>query len=261
VNEFLSIALKAAARGGEILREGFRHSQKVDYKSEIDMVTATDRNSEQAIVEILQKAFPDHSILAEEETRLQTRSEFRWILDPLDGTTNFVHSYPHFAVSIALERAGTIVMGVVYDPIREETFTSVEKQGAFLNGSPIRVSRLLDLNHALLATGFPYDRRQRADYYLSFFRAFMIRSQGTRRNGAAALDLAYVAAGRLDGFWELGLKPWDTAAGALLVDEAGGRTSDFKGNPFSPDSTETVASNGEIHEEMLRVLATVQSGL
>jgi myo-inositol-1(or 4)-monophosphatase len=257
--EFLSVALRAAAKAGGVLKRGLVRRQEVDYKSEIDMVTSVDRESEHAIVEILQAAFPSHSILAEEGTCVTAGSEFRWILDPLDGTTNFVHSYPHFAVSIALEQGGRVVVGVVYDPLREETFTAIRGKGAFLNGTPIRVSRSLELNRSLVATGFPYDRRQRPDYYLSFFRAFMVHTQGIRRNGAAALDMAYVAAGRLDGFWELRLKPWDTAAGALLITEAGGKTSDFEGRPFRLDSAETLASNGKIHEEMLKVIASVLS--
>jgi myo-inositol-1(or 4)-monophosphatase len=258
MQEFLSVALEAATRGGEILKGWFFRKQEIDFKSEIDMVTAADRESERAVVAILRKAFPSHAILAEEETRLVSSSEFRWILDPLDGTTNFVHSYPHFAVSLALERAGTIVIGVVHDPLRAETFTAVGGEGAFSNGARIQVSRSPELNLALLATGFPYDRRQRPDYYLAFFKAFMMRCQGIRRNGAASLDLAYVAAGRLDGFWELGLKPWDTAAGSLLVTEAGGTMSDFQGKAFCPDHHETLASNGEIHAEMLRVLASLR---
>lgn len=218
-----------------------------------------DRESERKIVEILQRDFPGHSILAEEETKVEApQSEYRWLIDPLDGTTNFAHGYPQFCVSIALERNGEVIVGLVYDPLRRECFSAVRGQGATLNDQPIQTSPVNELDKALLATGFPYDQRELADFYLSYFRAFMTRCQGIRRNGAAALDLCYVTCGRLDGFWELKLKPWDTAAGALVVTEASGKLSDFSGAPFLISGNETLAANGQLHDEMVRVASEVK---
>ncbi|MFQ5542173.1 MAG: inositol monophosphatase family protein, partial [Candidatus Binatia bacterium] len=218
--------------------------------------------AEERIVHALQKHFPDHSILAEEETTIAgPQSGYRWIIDPLDGTTNFAHAYPHFSVSIALEREGEIILGLVYDPLREESFKAAKGQGASLNGKPIQTSKVTELERALLATGFPYDRRERAALYLAFFKAFMVRSQGIRRNGSAALDLCYLACGRVDGFWEFKLHPWDIAAGGLIVREAGGNLTDFSGKDFSIWSEETLGSNGLIHAEMLRIVSEVKNGL
>jgi myo-inositol-1(or 4)-monophosphatase len=218
-------------------------------------VTTIDRETERKIVEILQRNFPDHSILAEEETDLRgDDNEYRWIIDPLDGTTNFVHGYPQVSISVGLEQSGRLILGLVYDPLRRECFRAVKDQGATLNGSPIQISTVKELDKALIATGFPYDHREKADFYLTFFKAFLTRCQGIRRAGSAALDLCYVACGRIDGFWELKLKPWDTAAASLIVGEAGGAISDFSGNEFSIWSNETLASNGSIHAEMLAAL-------
>ena len=209
---------------------------------------------------MLQNHFPDHSILAEEETNwVGTEGRHRWIIDPLDGTTNFAHSYPQFSVSIALECDGEVILGLVYDPLRGECFKAVKGEGATLNGNSIRTSAVKELDKALLATGFPYDQREKADFYLSFFKAFMTRSQGIRRNGSAALDLCYVACGRIDGFWELKLRPWDTSAGALIVEEAGGRLSELSGKKFSIWGEETLASNGAIHNEMVSVATAAGS--
>jgi myo-inositol-1(or 4)-monophosphatase len=260
IENFLSVAQEAASSAGALILEHWQQPKQVDYKGAVDLVTSVDRESERRIVECLQKKFPGHSILAEEETdRVGADSSHRWIIDPLDGTTNFLHSYPQFCVSIALERDGEVVLGLVYDPVRAEWFQAVKGRGATLNGAAIRISGVKELDKALLATGFPYDRRDQADFYLAFFKAFMIRSQGVRRAGAAALDLCYVACGRLDGFWELKLRPWDTAAGALIVQEAGGRMSDFHGEPFSIWGDETVASNGVIHDAMVDVAAAAEN--
>jgi myo-inositol-1(or 4)-monophosphatase len=257
--EFLAAAEEAAEAAGSLIRQNLRKAKEVHYKSAINLVTSVDRQAEERIVQILQKYFPDHSILAEEGTSVATTgSDHRWIIDPLDGTTNFTHAYPQVGVSIALEKKGEIVLGVVYDPIREEKFKSVKAEGAFLNGDRITTSKVTDLDKALLGTGFAYDRRERADYYLSFWKAFMMRCQGIRRTGSAALDLCYLACGRLDGFWEFKLHPWDTAAGSLIIREAGGRLSDFSGNEFSISGEETLASNGLIHEEMLGIIAQAQ---
>ncbi|MSP39262.1 MAG: inositol monophosphatase [Deltaproteobacteria bacterium] len=258
MSELLGVAREAADAAGEIIRAGWDRPKTIGYKGAIDLVTSVDRDCERKIVEIIQRNFPNHSILAEEATNFAgSQDEFRWIVDPLDGTTNFAHGYPQFCVSIALERAGEIILGVVDDPIRRERFSAVRQQGATLNGKAIRVSTVNELDKSLLATGFPYDQREHADFYLNYFKAFMTRSQGIRRAGSAALDLCYVACGRLDGFWELKLKPWDTAAGALIVAEAGGRLSDFPGRPFSIWGTETLASNGSIHNEMVQIARAI----
>ncbi len=255
IEDFLATAEDAAVAAGSILREGWQQVKQIQFKSPVDLVTNIDRQSEKCIVNILQKRFPNHSILAEEGTAISgSQGNYRWIVDPLDGTTNFAHSYPHFCISIALEREGEIILGLVYDPLREETFKAVQGQVSFLNGSPIQPSKVAVLDQGLLATGFPYDRRERADFYLTFLKAFMISSQGIRRNGSAALDLCYVACGRLDGFWELGLHSWDIAAASLIVKEAGGIMSDFSGNTFSIWGQETMGSNGLIHNEMCRII-------
>lgn len=259
--KFLTVAWDAANAAGEIIRERWQQPKTINYKGAIDLVTTVDRETERKIVEVIQRNFPDHSILAEEETDLRGNDdEYRWIIDPLDGTTNFVHSYPQVSISIALEQSGQLILGLVYDPLRCECFRAVKGQGATLNGSRIQISNVDVLDKALLATGFPYDRREKADFYLSFFKAFLTRCQGIRRNGSAALDLCYLACGRIDGFWELKLKPWDIAAGSLIVAEAGGRLSDFSGNNFSIWGNETLASNGIIHNEMTEITkATLKS--
>jgi myo-inositol-1(or 4)-monophosphatase len=254
IANFLSTAWEAANAAGILIRERWQEPKNIDYKGPIDLVTSVDREAERRIVEVLRNGFPDHSILAEEDTDwVGIENGHRWIIDPLDGTTNFAHGYPQFSVSIALEFDGEVILGLVYDPLRRECFQAVKGEGATLNGSPIRISCVKELDKALLATGFPYDQREKADFYLSFFKAFMTRSQGIRRNGSAALDLCYVACGRLDGFWELKLRPWDTAAGALIVEEAGGKLSDLSGNKFTIWGEQTLASNGAIHEEMVSV--------
>jgi myo-inositol-1(or 4)-monophosphatase len=252
--KFFSAAWQAADAAGTLMRENWLRPKKIDFKGATDLVTSVDRESERKIVEIIRSYFPDHSILAEEETDHRgAQGKYRWIIDPLDGTTNFAHSYPQFCVSIALEDEGELTLGLVYDPLRGECFRAQKGQGATLNDNPIRVSVVNTLDHSLLATGFPYDRREYADYYLTFFKAFLTRSQGIRRAGAAALDLCYLACGRIDGFWELKLRPWDTAAGALIVAESGGKLTDFSGNKFSIWGSETLASNGVIHDEMVKV--------
>jgi len=255
MEQFLSVAWEAAEEAGALIRETWQQSKQIQYKSAIDLVTSADREAEERIVRVLQKRFPDHSILAEEETNIAgSQNIYRWIIDPLDGTTNFAHAYPHFSVSIALEREGEMILGLVYDPVHGEVFKAAKGCGAFLNEKSVRTSRVKELDKALLATGFPYDRRERAAFYLSFFSAFMVRSQGIRRNGSAALDLCYLACGRIDGFWEFKLHPWDTAAASIIVREAGGTLTDFSGSPFSIWGEETLGSNGIIHGEMLRAI-------
>jgi myo-inositol-1(or 4)-monophosphatase len=258
--KLFQIAWEAAQSAGNLIRENWQRPKEIAYKGAIDLVTSVDRDAERRIVDMLRQNFPDHSILAEEETDIAgNQDNYCWIIDPLDGTTNFAHGYPQFCISIALEHEKNVLLGVVYDPITRECFSAIHGQGAKLNGQAIRVSSIAELDQALLATGFPYDQRDNADFYLSYFKAFMTRSQGIRRAGSAALDLCYVACGRLDGFWELKLRPWDTAAASLIVKEAGGRVSDFSGKDFSIHGNETLASNGAIHAAMLDVLQEIHA--
>jgi myo-inositol-1(or 4)-monophosphatase len=251
VNAFESAARLAADRAGSILKRRWHEHGRVRIKSSaIDLVTDVDRTCEEAILEVITSSFPEHAVLAE-ESGARGEHEFLWLVDPLDGTTNFAHGYPQVAISLALRQGAETMLGLVYDPIREELFVARRGGGAFLNDRALQVSSTASLDSSLLASGFPYDRRDHADFYLSFFKAFMLRTQGVRRAGSAALDLCWVAAGRVDGFWEWKLKPWDTAAGALLVEEAGGRVSDFAGGPFDAFGEQTLASNGRIHSQML----------
>ncbi len=252
---FERVAHAAARRAGALIRARHRETQEVTFKSEVDLVTAVDREAERLILETILDAFPGHGIVAEESGARPGREPFRWYVDPVDGTTNFAHGFPHCAVSIALAEGDDARLGVVLDPIRDELFSAVAGQGARLNGSPIAVSATPTLDRALVATGFPYDRRQRAGFYLRYWQAVMERAQDVRRGGSAALDLCWVACGRLDAFWEWKLHPWDTAAGRLVVAEAGGRVTDFAGGPHRLDGAETAASNGHVHEALLAALA------
>ncbi len=253
-SEFLSPAREAAFRAGRMLKRGMYERKEVSFKGAVDLVTDFDRRSQAMIVDRLSSAFPGHGFLAEEGLSLVSDSEFRWIIDPLDGTTNFAHRLPIFTVSIGLEHQGRLVLGVVYDPMREEMFQAARGEGAFLGRRRIHVSGIRKLNESLLATGFPYDIRQSRVNNVVHFNHFIIRAQAVRRCGSAAMDLCHLACGRFDGFWELKLKPWDMAAGAVIVEEAGGRLSDFDGQEFSHFGSEMLASNGLIHEEMIEVL-------
>jgi len=252
---YLEAAVHAAREAGQILLEGFGRRPRIYYKGRINIVTDMDRRSEAAIVTFLHRQFPDHTILSEEGQGHEGRGEARWIVDPLDGTTNYAHGFPFFSVAIAFEERGALRCGVIYDPLRGEWFTAVQGGGAFVNDEPIQVSETDRLEEALLCTGFPYDIKESPENNINHFRDFSLRAQAVRRPGSASLDLAYVAAGRLDGFWEFKLKPWDMAAGALLVQEAGGTTTDFGGNPLDLYQGKIVASNGLIHSAMLKVLA------
>jgi myo-inositol-1(or 4)-monophosphatase len=249
------LAIKAAKKAGKLLRENLNKEKKIEFKGEVDLVTELDRASEGLIIDILKSGLPESGILTEEREEIVASNDYRWIVDPLDGTTNYAHSYPVFCVSIALERKGEVILGVVYDPTSEELFVAEKGRGATLNGEEIAVSKTSDLSRSLLSTGFPYDIRTSPDNNLDFFACFALKAQAIRRAGSAALDLCYVACGRFDGFWELKLKPWDVAAGNLMVTEAGGKVSDFAGAPFSLCSKETLASNGLLHEIMIEVLA------
>ena len=258
MQDFLEVAKQAALAAGAVLSQNMNGARKVSYKGEINLVTEMDRLSEKIIVDAILGAFPRHGILAEEGGGSTHGSEFLWIIDPLDGTTNYAHGYPNFSVSIGLEHEGMIVLGVVYDPLRHELFSAVKGRGAFLNASPIRVSSSDVLIRSLLATGFPYDRASSRENNLNFFNALIMAAQEVRRCGSASLDLCSLASGRLDGYWELKLQPWDVAAGSLIVREAGGKVTDFSGTRFSIHDTVIVASNGRIHEQMLGILNRVR---
>ena len=254
----LEFAIQTARAAGGLLAERFGRKIEITNKSEIDLVTESDLASESLIIDRIKTYYPAHSILAEESGASNpqdrdSQSDWRWVIDPLDGTTNYAHGYPCFCVSIALEHNGKLQIGVVYDPVRDEMFAAERGQGASLNGRRISVSQTASLGRALLCTGFPYDVRQRNEF-ARHFASFIMHAQGVRRDGAAALDLAYVAAGRFDGFWEEGLKPWDVAAGALIIEEAGGRLSNYLGEPLDIFTPPVVASNGLIHEAMMQVL-------
>jgi myo-inositol-1(or 4)-monophosphatase len=255
---FLKCAVSAARRAGAALKERAGEKRTIDFKGEIDLVTEMDRYSEKLIVGELKASFPTHGILAEEGTRTDGSTNALWIIDPLDGTTNYAHGYPNFAVSIALEMESALVVGVVFDPLREELFAAVRGEGATMNGLPLHISSNELLLRSLIATGFPYDRARSRENNLDFFNAMVMACQEIRRSGSAALDLCSVAAGRLDGYWELKLKPWDVAAGILIVQEAGGIVSDLAGAPFSIREGNIAASNGLIHGQMLDILEYVE---
>lgn len=247
--DYFNAAIEIAQEAGKILREEFDRPVQIAYKGEVDLVTQADKRSEQAIVARLTKYFPEHSISAEEGSGLERGTEFRWHVDPLDGTTNFAHGYPCFSVSIALAQRGALLLGVVYNPIYEELYVASRGGGATLNGRRIFVSKVKTLSTSLLCTGFPVQKR-RATPNMHYYWNFTLHSHGVRRDGSAALDLACIAAGRFDGFWEFGLKPWDTAAGVLLIEEAGGKVSDFEGQPYRLGGPVILATNGLIHEEI-----------
>jgi myo-inositol-1(or 4)-monophosphatase len=254
MKDFLSVASDAALKAGAILRDNIHGKREITLKGDINLVTEMDMRSERTVVETLLASFPGHGIIAEEETRILSGSGFTWIIDPLDGTTNYAHGYPCFSVSIALEQEEEIILGVVYDPMRDELFTAQKESGACLNGRPIKVSGIDTLIKSLLATGFPYDRKLSEKNNLDHFHDLLMASQEVRRDGSAALDLCSVACGRFDGFWELKLRPWDVAAGSLIVREAGGRVSDFSGKVSSIHDDEILASNGKIHGQMIEIL-------
>jgi myo-inositol-1(or 4)-monophosphatase len=250
----LNFAIRVAKDAGRLLRDRVGTRIDIDHKGSIDLVTDVDLASERLIREAIATYYPRHEILAEEGGLSESDSEYRWIVDPLDGTTNYTHGYPMFCVSIALECKGEVVVGVVYDPMRDELFSAERGGGAGLNNRPIHVSKTADLMQGLLSTGFPYDIKTSKLTNLDHWANFAMNAQALRRDGAAALDLCYVACGRFDGFWELNLSPWDTAAGALIVAEAGGAVTNFTGGSFSNYKPEVVASNGLIHDRMLEVL-------
>jgi myo-inositol-1(or 4)-monophosphatase len=250
--DYLEAAIEIAHEAGKILREEFDRPAEITYKGDVDLLTQADKRSEEAIVVRLSKYFPHHAIAAEEGTGHDSPSEFRWHVDPLDGTTNFAHGYPCFSLSIALAQRDALLAAVVYNPFYNELFAAARGAGASLNGKRIYVSKADTLATSLLCTGFPVHKRL-ANPNIHYYWDFTLRSHGVRRDGSAALDLACVAAGRFDGFWEFGLKPWDTAAGVLLIEEAGGKVSDFAGEPYRLGGPMILATNGTIHEEMRAV--------
>jgi myo-inositol-1(or 4)-monophosphatase len=257
-------AMSAIAReAGALLMQYFDHGLKIEYKGDADLVTVADRASEVLIRERVSKQFSSHDVLGEEQGLKDSGSEYRWYVDPLDGTTNFAHGYPVFAVSMGLEhrsRDGEArIAGVVYDPTRDELFTAEKGSGALLNSKPIHVSKAAQLKESLLATGFPSHKRHK-NPNIFFYHQITLKTHGVRRAGSAALDLCNVACGRFDGFWEFNLNPWDTAAGALIVEEAGGRVSRFDGSPFELNSHETLASNGLLHDALVHEFDEIFAG-
>jgi myo-inositol-1(or 4)-monophosphatase len=258
--QFLETAVEIAREAGALTATYFERRVAVEIKGEFDLVTEADRASEKLIVERLRTYFPSHAIVAEEGGGHEGSSEYRWFVDPLDGTTNFAHSFPMFCVTMGLERAGETIAGVVYDPIRREVFTAERGSGAFLNNHRVHTSRIGKVANSLASTGFP-SRKRHHNVNIHFYYQLAMASHGVRRTGSAALDLAYVASGRLDFFWEFGLKPWDMAAGALLVQEAGGRVSDMTGAPLSLTASDNIlADNGALHGEILASFAEIFQG-
>jgi len=255
LNSLLETAVSAGKAAGALLLKYASSGFRVEYKNPINLVTDADRAAEQCVIDHISSRFPTHRFLAEERGRIEEApSPYLWIIDPLDGTTNFTHGYPAYCVSIGLEHNGRCILGVIFDPSRDELFTATENQGAWLNGQPLHVSPTTALDRSLLVTGFAYDIRETSRNNLDHFSTFSLRAQGVRRTGSAALDMCYVAAGRFDGFWEVRLNPWDMAAGSVIVREAGGTLTNFSGSDLSIYGYELVASNGHIHQAMLSIL-------
>ncbi len=260
LNNLTKTAIEAAQLGGSILTDYAQKGFEIQKKSEINLVTEADLASEKAIVDVISQSFPSHQILAEEKGLHTTHeSPYKWIIDPLDGTTNFAHGFPMYNVSIGVEYEGTMLVGVVLDPTRNEIFVARNGQGATLNNIPIHVSTTPKIGDALLVTGFAYDVHTVADNNLKEFCEFSLRTRGMRRTGTAAIDLCYIACGRFDGFWELKLNPWDTAAGKLIVQESGGKVTNYKGESFSIYGQDLIASNGLVHDEMVAVLDEIRT--
>lgn len=254
MQDFLDTAIRAAKAAGALQRERLWLEHDIAFKGKSNLVTEVDTACEELIVDAIRGSYPDHDILAEENEYIPINSSHKWIIDPLDGTTNYAHGFPWFGVSIALEIDAEIQTGVIFHPMMNELFTATKGKGAFLNGGRIHVSLHTQLQDCLLATGFPYDRTWDNENNFSNFEKMQMAARAVRRAGAAALDLAYVAAGRLDGYWECKLKPWDTAAGMLLVEEAGGKVTDYRCGPYTIYNSRIMASNGLVHEEMASVL-------
>jgi len=252
---FLETALKCVAETKPLFLDGYLQDKEISYKGDVDLVTTIDKAVEKKVQEIILSDYPDHDILAEESEDYSQSGSYQWIIDPLDGTTNFAHAVPHFALSMALEQDGKPILGVVYQPISDELFVAEKGKGAFLNNKKISVSKVTTLGKSLIATGFPYDRQQYADFYTKELSKMMKVSQGIRRAGVASLDLCYIACGRYDGFYERKLHPWDVAASLLIIEEAGGEVTTFTGDPYSYSEETILTSNQLIHDEMIHILA------
>jgi len=259
MSEYLEDGVKIAHEAGRLLAEFYRLRIGFELKGDFDLVTEADRASERLVVERILANYPDHSIVAEEGGGREGSSEYRWFVDPLDGTTNFAHGYPAFNVTLALARGEEMIVGVVYDPLREEMFAAEKGSGAFLNENRIHVSLARRLADSLVSTGFP-SRKRDQNVNIHFYHQLAMSTHGVRRGGSAALDLSYVACGRLEGFWEFGLKPWDLAAGTLLVTEAGGRCSDMQGRPHTLKSPDLLVDNGLIHDEIVELFGEIFGG-
>ena len=258
MSEYFQTASIAARESGKIIKNQFGKKKEIMFKGRINPVTDVDMKSEAAIIEIIKNQYPDHDIITEESQIELAGSPFRWIIDPLDGTVNYSHDYPVCAVSIALEINGMIEIGVIYNPIREEFFHAVRGQGAYLNDEPIHVSKIENMEKSLLATGFPYDIRERRNNNLAQFNHLMMEAEGIRRDGSAALNLACTAMGRVEGYWEITISPWDIAAGILMVKEAGGEVADLENRPLSIYQKQVVATNGLIHAKLMEELRKFQ---
>jgi myo-inositol-1(or 4)-monophosphatase len=256
--DFVTPMQELARQAGSLLMSYFG-KVAIEYKGDADLVTKADRTSEKLIVEQIRRRWPDHDLVGEEGSRTETGSDYRWYVDPLDGTTNFAHGYPVFCVSLALDYKGERIAGVIYDPNRDEMFAAAKGSGAKLSGAPIHVSKTLRLKESLVATGFPSHKRHK-NPNIHFYHQLTLRSHGVRRAGSAALDLCYTACGRYDAYWEFNLNPWDTAAGVLMVQEAGGKVTNFSGQPFSLDSRQVLASNTILHEELLHEFREIFAG-
>lgn len=256
MREYLDAAIEIAREAGAILREGFHRPKQVSYKGEVDLVTESDKRSEELIVRRLRERFPDHGIVAEEGGGAEAVAKYCWHVDPLDGTTNFAHGYPCFAVSIGLAQEGRPIAGAVFNPAHNELFAAARSEGAFLNGERIRASQVENLATSLVATGFPTHQRKKSAN-INYYWQFTLRSHGVRRDGAAALDLCSVACGRFDAFWEFGLNSWDTTAGIVIVEEAGGQITDLEGKPYRLGGPSILATNGRVHTETLQLAASV----
>ncbi len=255
IDNILRIAVSAAYKSADVLRNKFGNIEKISKKGEIDLVTEADIESEKVIIKHIKSQFPEHSILSEESGEEIRNSDYLWIIDPLDGTTNFAHGLGLFATSIAFAAKGRVLAGVILNPITSELFSASSGKGSFLNGRPIRVSDSGIVKDSLLVTGFPYDFNTILNPLINRFQNCLTEARGIRRLGSAALDLCYVACGRFDGFWEQNLKPWDTAAGFIIAEEAGAKVTDFSGKPFLVDKKEILVTNQKIHEEMIQLLS------
>lgn len=258
-NSFKNDACRIVLKAGKYLKENSKKIKSIAFKGSINLVTNVDHEVEAMLIRSFRKAFPDIGFLSEEIGEIKAGSDLRWVIDPIDGTTNFAHGFPFYAISVALEKDKKPILGIVYDPVRDELFCAVRGKGAFLNGKRIKVSAQKGLKKSLLMTGFSYKLGKTMEANLRHFRNFLISSQAVRRAGAASLDMCYVACGRLEGFWELDLNPWDTAAACLIVKEAGGEVTTFSGKPYSHYLKEILASNGKIHRQMSKILSKKRS--